>query len=212
MYRNKTHRVDHRIVSLSQPYVRPIKRGRAKQNTEFGPKIDASIQDGIIEIERVDFNAFNESTDFQKAVERYKEQHDHYPDEVLADKLYRNRENITFAKERGITIIGPKLGRKPKNVDEKQRRVDNAAARDAENRRGEIERRFAFIKQKRGLGLVCAKTAETIAVTIDMGITMANIDTVLRLFSLALLLVVKIKDTYLTISYEIRKETEILPV
>ncbi|MET1250502.1 IS5/IS1182 family transposase, partial [Sporolactobacillus sp. STCC-11] len=40
MYRNKTHRVDHRIVSLSQPYVRPIKRGKAKQNTEFGPKID----------------------------------------------------------------------------------------------------------------------------------------------------------------------------
>lgn len=211
MYRNKTHRVDHRIVSLSQPYVRPIKRGKAKQNTEFGPKIDASIQDGIIEIERVDFNAFNESTDFQKAIERYKEQHDHYPDEVLADKLYRNRENIAFAKERGIAIIGPKLGRKPKNVDEKQRRADNAAARDAENRRGEIERSFAFIKQKCGLGLVRAKTAETIAVTIDMGITMANIDTVLRLFSLAILLVIKIKDTYLTISYKIRKETEFLP-
>ncbi|WP_353948731.1 IS5 family transposase [Sporolactobacillus sp. Y61] len=208
MYRNKTHRVDHRIVSLSQPYVRPIKHGKAKQNTESGPKIDASIQDGIIEIERVDFNAFNESTDFQKAIERYKEQHDHYPDEVLADKLYRNRENIAFAKERGIAIIGPKLGRKPKNVDEKQRRADNAAARDAENRRGEIERRFAFIKQKCGPGLVRAKTAETIAVTIDMGITIANIDTVLRLFSLALLLVIKIKDTYLTISYKIGEKTD----
>ncbi|MFT8710356.1 MAG: hypothetical protein ABF820_13095 [Sporolactobacillus sp.] len=73
MYRNKTHRVDHRIVSLAQPYVRPIKRGKAKQNTEFGPNIDVLIQDGILEIERVDFNAFNESTDFQKVVERYNE-------------------------------------------------------------------------------------------------------------------------------------------
>ncbi|MET1250498.1 hypothetical protein ABWW58_17120, partial [Sporolactobacillus sp. STCC-11] len=91
------------------------------------------------------------------------------------------------------------------------RRADNAAARDAENRRGEIERRFAFIKQKCGLGLVRAKTAETIAVTIDMGITMANIDTVLRFFSFALLLVVQIKDTYLTISYKSCEGAEFLP-
>ena len=27
MYDNKVHRVDHRIVSLSQPYLRPIVRG-----------------------------------------------------------------------------------------------------------------------------------------------------------------------------------------
>lgn len=210
MYRTKTHRVDHRIVSLSQPYVRPIKRGKAKQNTEFGPKIDVSIQDGILEIERVDFNAFNESTDFQTATERYAERHGHYPDEVLADKLYRNRENIAFAKERGITILGPKLGRKPKVANEKQRRAENAAARDAENRRGQIERSFAFIKQKCSLGLVRAKTADTIAVTLDMGIMMANIDTVLRLFSLALLLIVQIEDTHLIICYQTRKDTKFL--
>lgn len=210
MYRTKTHRVADRIVSLAQPYVRPIKRGKAKQNTEFGPKIDVSIQDGILEIERVDFNAFNESTDFQKAIERYNEQHGHYPDDVLADKLYRNRANIAFAKERGITILGPKLGRQPKTVDEDQRRADNAAARDAENRRGQIERSFAFIKQKCSLGLVRAKTKDTIAVTLDMGITMANIDTVLRLFSFALFLVVQIKNTYLTISYQSSEDAEFL--
>ncbi|MFT8710355.1 MAG: transposase [Sporolactobacillus sp.] len=86
----------------------------------------------------------------------------------------RNRANIAFAKERGITILGPKLGRRPKTVDEEQRRADNAAARDAEHRRGQIERSFAFIKQKCSLGLVRAKTADTIAVTIDMGITMGT--------------------------------------
>lgn len=202
--------MDHRIVSLAQPYVRPIKRGKAKQNTEFGPKINASIQDGILEIERVDSNAFNESSDFQKSIEQYNEQHGHYPDEVLADKLYYNRENLAFAKERVITILGPKLGRKPKVVDEKQRRAENTAARDAENRRRQIEQSFAFIKQKCSLGLVRAKTANTIAVTIDMRITMANIDTVLRLFSFALLLVVQIKDTYLIIRYKTREDAEFL--
>lgn len=150
MYQNKTHRVKDRIVSLSQPYVRPIKRGKARQNTEFGPKIDASIQNGIIEIERIDFNAFNESTDFQTVIERYHHLYGYYPDEVLADKLYRNRENIAFAKEHGIKIIGPKLGRKPKYIDQKERRAANTAARDAENRRGKIERHFSFIKHKCG--------------------------------------------------------------
>ncbi|MDD9148840.1 IS5 family transposase [Sporolactobacillus sp. CQH2019] len=202
MYRHQTHRVDNRIVSLAQPYVRPIKRGKARQDTEFGPKIDVSIQDGILEIERVGFNAFNESMDFQKAIARYAERHGHYPDEVLADKLYRNRKNIAFAKERGIKILGPKLGRKPKPVDEKQRRAENAAARDAENRRGQIERSFSFIKRKCGLGLVRAKTAETIAISIDTGIAMANIDAVLRLFSWSLLLFVQIKEVHLKISYQ----------
>ncbi|ULQ48787.1 IS5 family transposase [Liquorilactobacillus nagelii] len=202
MYQNKTHRVKNRIVSLSQPYVRPIKRGKARQNTEFGSKIDASIQNGIIEIERVDFNAFNESTDFQTVIERYHHLNGYYPDEVLADKLYRNRENIAFAKEHGIKIIGPKLGRKPKYIDQKERRAANAAARDAENRRGKIERHFSFIKHKCGLGLVRAKTAATIAVSIDLGIMVANIETVLRFFSWKLLLIIKTDAIYLKISYQ----------
>lgn len=36
MYRNKTHKVPDRIVSISQPYIRPIVRGKAKTPTEFG--------------------------------------------------------------------------------------------------------------------------------------------------------------------------------
>jgi hypothetical protein len=39
MHRTKTHRIDHRIVSISQPYVRPIVRGKAKANVEFGSKV-----------------------------------------------------------------------------------------------------------------------------------------------------------------------------
>lgn len=69
-------------------------------------------------------------------------------------------EKTSRLPKSGNQIIRPKLDRKPKTVDENQRRAKNAAARDAENRQGQIERSFSFIKQKCGLSLVRAKTAK----------------------------------------------------
>ena len=40
MFDNKTHSVENRIVSISQPYIRPIVRGKAKSPVEFGAKLD----------------------------------------------------------------------------------------------------------------------------------------------------------------------------
>ena len=36
MYDNRTHTVPHRIVSISQPFIRPIIRGKAAADVEFG--------------------------------------------------------------------------------------------------------------------------------------------------------------------------------
>ena len=38
MYKNKVHSVENRIVSLSQPWIRPIVRGKTKAPVEFGAK------------------------------------------------------------------------------------------------------------------------------------------------------------------------------
>ncbi len=43
MYQNKERRCDERIVSVSQPHVRPIVRGKARKSIEFGAKISVSI-------------------------------------------------------------------------------------------------------------------------------------------------------------------------
>ena len=45
MYENKTHSVEDRIVSISQPYLRPIVREKAKSPVEFGAKYDVSIDE-----------------------------------------------------------------------------------------------------------------------------------------------------------------------
>ena len=38
MWDNKEQRIDDRIVSINQPHVHPIVRGKAGKNTEFGAK------------------------------------------------------------------------------------------------------------------------------------------------------------------------------
>lgn len=43
MYDNYTHSVQDRIVSVSQPFVRPIVRGKAGKPAEFGAKLDISV-------------------------------------------------------------------------------------------------------------------------------------------------------------------------
>ena len=43
MYKNKTHSVENRIVSIERPNLRPIVRGKVKAPVEFGAKFDLSI-------------------------------------------------------------------------------------------------------------------------------------------------------------------------
>jgi transposase, IS5 family len=46
-------------------------------------------------------------------VERYKELNGHYPELVQVDKIYLNRTNRAWLKERNIRHTGDSLGRKP---------------------------------------------------------------------------------------------------
>ncbi len=43
MYDNKIHSVERRIVSITQPWLRPIVRGKVKAPVEFGAKFDLSL-------------------------------------------------------------------------------------------------------------------------------------------------------------------------
>lgn len=47
MFDPKSNRIDDRIVSIQQPHVRPIVRGKTSARMEFGLKISVSLVDGI---------------------------------------------------------------------------------------------------------------------------------------------------------------------
>ena len=59
MYKNKVHSVADQIVSIHQPWLRPIVRGKAKAPVEFGAKFDLSIdENGYGRIETISFDAY----------------------------------------------------------------------------------------------------------------------------------------------------------
>lgn len=70
MYGNRVHSVERRIVSISQPWRRPIVRGKVKVPVEFGAKFDLSIdREGYGWIEKISFESYNESTCLIEAIE-----------------------------------------------------------------------------------------------------------------------------------------------
>jgi hypothetical protein len=115
MYKNKTHVCPDRIVNLYQPHVRPMVRGKEGRNREFGFKINISEVNGFSWINTLSWDAFNEGTDLKKQVEDYKNIYGCYPKTLLADKIYLNRSNRKYLKEKAIKIFGKPLGRPPKH-------------------------------------------------------------------------------------------------
>jgi hypothetical protein len=183
MYAAKARRVDDRIVSLSQPHVRPIKRGKAGRDTEFGAKLSASVVDGFSFLDHLRWDSFNESCDFIGQVETYRRRFGCYPESVHVDQIYRTRANRAFCKEKGIRMSGPPLGRPPKHVPaitKKQSREDEAIRNTVEGKFGQAKRRF-------GLARVMAKLATTSAAQISLSFLVMNLETALRRLLLAFL-------------------------
>jgi hypothetical protein len=167
MYENRSHRISARIVSISQPHVRPIVRGKASASTEFGAKLSASLVDGFVFLDRLDWNPYNESGDLIGQIETYKQRNGCYPESVHCDKIYRTRDNHKFCKKNSIRISGPPLGRPPKVT------ADNAADLKAiklQQRQDELDRipiegKFGQGKRRFSLNRVMAKlykTSETV--------------------------------------------------
>lgn len=177
MYDNHTHSVTNRIVSLLQPFVRPIIRGKVNNDTEFGAKVAISLIDGYAFIDKLSFDNFNEGILLTEATENYRSRTGHYPEAILADHIYRNRENRQFCKEKGIRLSGPKLGRK--KVDEetatKKQAYEDACARNA------VESVFGVSKRKYCLDRIMAHLEETTKCLIAMNFFVLNMEKKLRL-------------------------------
>jgi hypothetical protein len=183
MLDHNTHSVPDRIVSVSQPFVHPIVRGKAGKPVEFGAKLDISVVNGWTRLETYSFNAYNESGNLQEIVERFKAREGHYPERVLADKIYRTRENLRYCKEHNIRMSGPALGR-PKKATE----YDAKQAHEDECERVEVERCFSLAKRKCGMGLVRAKLQETAAHVLAMSVFVLNLRKIQHVFLLFLAL------------------------
>jgi len=178
MYQNKTHRVEDRIVNIYQPHVRPIVRGKAGSAVEFGAKVAISLENGFSRIEKLSWDSFNESNTLKDSVERYKDRNGYYPEAILADRIYRNRENLKYCKKHKIRLSGPKLGRPQATalMKKAEKRIERQDARE----RNAIEGKFGEGKRKYGLNRITAKLKETAESMIMLQFLVMNLEHKLR--------------------------------
>lgn len=172
----KTSTIEDRIVSLSQPHIRPIVRGKAGTLVEFGAKLSVSLRDRYVFLDHIDWDNFNESGDLKAQVEAFKEATGVYPESVHVDRIYRTRSNRAFCKERGIRISGPPLGRPPAYVSDEKKKQ----AQEDERVRNAIEGKFGVSKRRFSLARVMAKLPHTSQTAIAITFLVINLSTLLR--------------------------------
>ncbi|MBK5280064.1 MAG: IS5 family transposase, partial [Bacteroidia bacterium] len=178
MYDNKTHSVEHRIVSIHQPHVRPIVRGKTNAYVEFGSKIQMSIMNGITFLEDLSWDAFNEGTRLISTVENYKRRFGYYPQKVFADKIYCNRDNRAKLKTLNITLVAKPLGRPSLAVDNHIRPGE----------RNPIEGKFGQAKTAYGMNRIKARLRDTSESWIASIVLVLNLIKLIGRASLSLLI------------------------
>lgn len=178
LWSNNENRIENRIVSLTQPHLRPIVRGKAGSPTEFGAKLSVSCVEGYVLLERISWDNYNESGDLISQVEAYKDYTGVYPESLHADRIYRTRANRAWCKERGIRLSGPPLGRPPKTSS----RTAKKQAQEDERIRNEIEGKFGQAKRRFSLNRVMAKLPNTSETSIALTFLVMNLVKLLRQF------------------------------
>ena len=176
MYDQRCHRIEARIVSLTQPHVRPIVRGKAGTPVEFGSKLSVSCVDGKVFLDHLSWDNFNESGDLQTQVELFRTRFGYYPEAVYVDQIYRTRCNRAYCRNLGIRITAPPLGRPVPDdfaVIRKQSLEDTKIRNHIEGKFGQAKRRF-------GLDCVMTKLANTSETAIAINFLVMNLESLLK--------------------------------
>jgi len=176
MYEQRSQRIDDRIVSLAQPHVRPIIRGKARASVEFGPKLSASCSEGFVFIDHFSWNNFNESGYLQQQAETHKTRFGHYPQTIYADQIYRTKANRNWCKEHGIRLMGLPT----EKLDKDEQATFRQQLREDEKIRNQIEGKFGQGKRRFSLSRVMAKLASTAETAIAISFLVMNLEHLLR--------------------------------
>jgi IS5 family transposase len=174
MYDSKNHHLSGRIVSISQPHLRPLVRGKAGTPVEFGMKISAANVDGYLFIDRLSWDPFNESEDLISQAEEYQRRFGVFPESIHADQIYRTRDNRNWCKDKGIRLSGPPLGR-PSKDQEKHREKKNRARQDELDRIA-VEGSFGRAKRRYSMGRLFTKLARTSETQVAMIMLVMNLE------------------------------------
>ncbi|WP_255490636.1 IS5 family transposase [Dysgonomonas sp. 511] len=179
MFKSGCRSCPDRIVSIFQPHIRPIVRGKSKSSTEFGAKIGASIVNGYTFLDHHSWDSYNESADLTLQIELYRKRFGFLPRRIYADKIYMNKENRRLMKELGIQMMGKPLGRPPKISQSKEAKEESAKT---VGQRNEIEATFGTGKRIYRANNIRAKLPQTAECWTAMCFFVKNVMKFLREF------------------------------
>jgi len=156
MHTNKTHQVADRIVSNHQPHVRPIVRGKAGKDVEFGPKTGVRIHNGLTYLDNFQWNNYNEADDLKVSVGNFLCENGYYPEKINADQKYITKANRDWSKERNIWLSGKPLGRPTEKT-----KAQHKALKQSASERNCIKGKFGQAKRWHINGKIKAKLQQT---------------------------------------------------
>ena len=157
MFETNTRTCADRIISIYQPHLRPIVRGKAKAKVEFGAKISASIVNGYTYVDKLSWDAYNEGGDLITQIGLFRQRFHLLPKEIQADKIYLGTSNRKYIKENHINCFNRPLGRPPQ--EENDKRLEDK--KRAVGERNEIEATFGTSKRVYRADNIRAKLDET---------------------------------------------------
>jgi len=178
MHESRTHSVENRIVSINQPHIRPIPRGKANAKTEFGAKMAVSVVNGYMFSDHISYDNFNEGVLLEEAIKNYRNRFGMLPSRILADTIYRNQNNRALCKNLNIRLSGLPLGRR--NA-EKYRQQLKEFLGDCRTR-NEIEGKIGTAKSRYGLDRVRAKLPDTGTAVMELALIAMNLSKLAKAF------------------------------
>jgi hypothetical protein len=179
MFENNTRSFGgEKILSLRQPFARAILRNKARSKYEYGQKLALSKANGWVFIETQSWSNFNECLTLEQSVFDYYRRFGHYPETVLADKIYHTKANKAFCKSLGIRLAGS--GKYRKNADD----FEKKQAYEDQCRRNEIEGVNGVLKRKYGLDLIMCYDQHNAEVEAYLQVLCANLHRLIFAFLL----------------------------
>jgi len=178
MHDTRTTRCDDRIVSITQPHIRPIVRGKAGTPVEFGAKVNMSVVNGYVFLNEISYDAFNEGNLLENAIIDYYCTFGMLPEKILADQAFTSRDNRLICKQPGIRLAGKPLGRPLKNAP--------PVSKEDHCRRVEVEGKFGTLKTRYSWDRVMARLPETGKTVIAVAAVAMNLPKKAKVFLCAL--------------------------
>lgn len=174
MYKDKRCRVSNRIVSFVRPYVRPIVRGKAGHNVEFGGKASCVNVDGYVFLDYLTFDAYGEESIVPEHIKAYEKRFGKLPPSMTGDGKYGTRINRELLESKGIRSGFKPLGRKAKESTKKTNWY-----KQKQRERNRIEGSFGTSKTHYGLNRVLYSIDGGSEIWIRLGLLGQNLKTAL---------------------------------